>query len=194
MSNEESIRFGLLGSFSYSYDKSVKAGRKALSFLQYLVVNHTRSISSEELLEYFWAEDISNSPGTALRRMMFTVRSLLKEMFPDKERLLITLPGCYVWNPDICLVLDTEVFETVCLDAGKMSGEEKCTRLLQAVALYKGEFLAGNDSEWVLVLRQYYQTLYLDACKAVLPILYQKEQWMKLLDRKSTRLNSSHWS
>lgn len=182
MSNEEIIRFGLLGSFSYSYDKSVKAGRKALSFLQYLVVNHTRSISSEELLEYFWAEDISNSPGTALRRMMFTVRSLLKEMFPDKDRLLITLPGCYVWNPDICLVLDTEVFETVCLDAGKMSGEEKCTRLLQAVALYKGEFLAGNDSEWVLVLRQYYQTLYLDACKAVLPILYQKEQWMKLLD------------
>lgn len=182
MPSEESICFGLLGSFSYSHDRTVKAGRKALSFLQYLVVNHMRSISSEELLEQFWAEDISNSPKTALRRMMFTVRSLLDEMFPDIEQLLITLPGSYVWNPDIYLELDTEVFESACLDAGKVSGEEKCTRLLQAVALYKGEFLSGNDSEWVLILRQYYQTLYLDACKAVLPILYQKEQWMKLLD------------
>lgn len=182
MLSEKRICFGLLGSFSYSHDRTVKAGRKALSFLQYLVVNHMRSISSEELLEQFWAEDISNSPKTALRRMMFTVRSLLDEMFPDIEQLLITLPGSYVWNPDIYLELDTEVFESACLDAGKVSGEEKCTRLLQAVALYKGEFLSGNDSEWVLILRQYYQTLYLDACKAVLPILYQKEQWMKLLD------------
>lgn len=182
MTDEKMIHFGLLGAFSYSQDKSVKAGKKALSFLQYLVVNHARSISSEELLEQFWAEEISNSPGTALRRMMFTVRNLLDEMFPEAENLLITLPGCYVWNPDVCLELDTELFEAACLNAGKASGEEKCSRLLQAVSLYKGDFLSGNDSEWVLVLRQYYQTLYLDACKAVIPILYQKELWMKLLD------------
>lgn len=182
MADEKIIHFGLLGSFSYSHDKSVKAGKKALSVLQYLVVNHARSISSEELLEQFWAEEVSNSPGTALRRMMFTVRSLLDEMFPGKDHLLITFPGCYAWNPDVCLELDTELFETACLDAGRALGEEKCSRLLQAVSLYGGEFLAGNDSEWVLVLRQYYQTLYLDVCKAVLPILYQQEMWMKLLD------------
>lgn len=182
MADEKTIRFGLLGSFSYSQDKSVKAGRKALSLLQYLVVNHGRSISSEELFEKFWAENTSIAPGTALRRMMHTVRSLLDEMFPGMEKLLITLPGCYVWNPDICLELDTEAFEAACLEAGRTSGEEKCDRLLRAVSLYKGDFLSGNDSEWALVLRQYYQTLYLDACKAALPILYQKEQWMKLLD------------
>lgn len=182
MADGKTIYFGLLGSFSYSHDKSVKAGRKALSFLQYFVVNHARSISSEELLEQFWGEDVSHSPGTALRRMMFTVRSLLDEMFPDMDHLLITLPGYYVWNPDIRLELDTELFEKACLEAEKASGEEKCSRLLQAVSLYKGDFLSGNDSEWALVLRQYYQTLYLDACRAVLPILYQGEQWMKLLD------------
>lgn len=182
MADEKTIRFGLLGSFSFSQEQSVKAGRKALSLLQYLVVNHGRSISSEELFEKFWGENTSSAPGIALRRMMHTVRSLLDKMFPGMEKLLITLPGCYVWNPDICLELDTEAFEAACLEAGRASGEEKCGKLLRAVSLYKGDFLSGNDSEWVLVLRQYYQTLYLDACKALLPILYQKEQWMKLLD------------
>ena len=89
MAKEKCIHFGLLGTFSYSHDKSVKAGRKTLSFLQYLVVNHGRSISAEELFEQFWAEGSSQSPRTALRRMMFTIRGLLEEMFPDntpKER------------------------------------------------------------------------------------------------------------
>ena len=182
MTDEKTIHFGLLGSFSCSHGNAVKAGRKALSFLQYLVVNHARSISSEELLEQFWTEETSNSPGAALRRMMFTVRNLLDEMFPGADNLLVTLPGCYAWNPDIRLELDTELFEKACLDAGRAVGEEKCSLLLRAVSLYKGDFLSGNDSEWALVLRQYYQTLYLDACKAMLPILYQKEQWTKLLD------------
>lgn len=182
MTDEKIIHFGLLGSFSCSYDRSVKGGKKALSFLQYLIVNHARSISSEELLEQFWTEEVSNSPQAALRRMMHTVRSILDEMFPDMDDLLITLPGCYVWNPEVRLVLDTELFEKACMDAKRATGEERYSRLLQAVSLYSGDFLSGNDSEWVLVLRQYYQTFYLDVCKAVLPILYQKEEWMKILD------------
>lgn len=122
------MRFELLGTFSYGsgeeesavYSRSaMKAGKKSLSFLQYLIVNHARHISSEELIERFWAEDESSAPGNALRNMLFKVRSFLKNMFPEQEELFMTFPGFYAWAPDICVELDTELFEELCVKARK---------------------------------------------------------------------------
>lgn len=179
MSKEIILHFELLGSFSHK-GQSVKAGRKALSFLQYLIVHHERSISADELIEEFWPER-SNAPANALRRMLCKVRDILEEMFPERDNLLQTLPGCYVWDPEVSLELDTEQFEQLCRKAGRTAGEEKEKLLLQAVSLYRGDFLSANDSAWVMGPRQYYRTLYLDACKALLPLLEQKEKWIELL-------------
>lgn len=180
------IHFELLGTFSCGEasgggnGKNTAAGRKAMSVLQYLIVNHTRNISSQELIGQFWA-DQSIDPANALKNMVFKVRSILKAMFPDQENMLITLPGCYAWNPALRLELDSERFERACMEAKGRSGEEVMEKLLEAVFLYKGDFLSGNDSDWALSLRRYYQTLYLDACKEVLPVLQKQERWTELL-------------
>lgn len=183
MEQRKIIHFELLGSFSYGNESgpALKAGKKTLSFLQYLIVNHERSISSEELIEKFWTEK-SSAPGNALRHMLFKVRNLLKIIVPDCEEPLLTLPGCYAWNPDLCFELDTEQFETACLEARKRSGEEQAEQLLLAVSLYKGDFLLANDHEWAMVLRQYYRALYLDACKSALPLLEKRERWMDIVN------------
>lgn len=201
MSEKKSLYFELLGSFSYGNlkraeknesgheekseqigenDSTLKAGRKTLSFLQYLIVYHERNLSSEELIEEFWPEQ-SNDPGNALRRMLFKVRNILKAMFPEYDNLLLTLSGGYAWSPDICLKLDIKQFEEVCMEAGKRSGEERLKFLLLAVSLYKGDFLPSNDNEWAIGLRQYYRALYLDACKEALPLLGKKENWLEIL-------------
>ena len=44
-----------------------KLGKKALSFLQYLIVNHGRNISAEELIEQFWPETDSSNPANSLK-------------------------------------------------------------------------------------------------------------------------------
>ena len=190
MEGKRSIHFELLGSFTYGsgeggeavkQESAPKAGRKTLSFLQYLIVNHNRNISSEELIERFWADSRSAGPANALRHMLFKVRKLLKEMFSEQEELLLTFSGYYAWNPDVCLVLDTEEFEAVCSKAERESGDTYCELLLRAIALYRGDFLSSNDSEWVPVLRQYYRALYLDACKNVLPVLWEKNRWMEII-------------
>lgn len=182
------LHFELLGVFSCGSTEEErkkngvligKCGKKALSFLQYLIVNHGRNISAEELIEQFW-EDRSD-PSNALRNMLFRVRSLLKSMFPEGEEMLLTLQNCYAWNAEIGIELDVEQFESLCLKARRTEGKEYGRMLCQAVSLYKGDFLSGNDSEWVRNLRQYYQTLYLDACRAVMPILHKEEQWMELV-------------
>ena len=54
---------------------SGKIGKKALSFLQYLVINHTRNITAEELIDTFWTEKHSSDPANALRNMIFKIRS-----------------------------------------------------------------------------------------------------------------------
>lgn len=179
------IHFELLGSFSCreaqaGERKNTIAGRKALSFLQYLIVNHARSISTEELIGLFWADE-SSAPANALKNMVYKSRNLLKTMFPDQEELIVTMPGCYAWNPAVQLELDSEQFEQTCLEARKHSGNEYLDYLLKAVSLYKGDFLSGNDSDWAVSLRRYYQTLYLDVCKMALPFLQEQERWTEMI-------------
>ena len=187
----KNLHFDLLGSFvcrevgDNQVKNSVvpdKVGKKALSFLQYLIVNHTRNISSEELIEQFWSEKGSSAPANALKSMLFKTRNLLKIMFPDQENLILTLQGCYGWNPEVRVRLDSEEFEKICLDARKRSGKEYLETLLRAIELYKGDFLSGNDSDWAVSLRRYYQTLYLDVCKMVLPLLQEKERWTEMIN------------
>ena len=194
MEEKKEVYFNLLGSFSYipqdifgSFEGegvavSKKAGKKTLSVLQYLIVNYARHISSEELIDVFWAEHKSCDPANALRNMLYKIRSLLKELFPKHDYILQTLPGCYAWDAEICIKLDTEEFEHACLKARERSGKDSMEFLRQAVFLYKGDFLSGNDDEWARALRQYYKTLYLDACKALLPLLEEEEQWMELIN------------
>ncbi len=187
----KNLHFDLLGSFvcrevgDNQVKNSVvpdKVGKKALSFLQYLIVNHTRNISSEELIEQFWSEKGSSAPANALKSMLFKTRNLLKIMFPDQENLILTLQGCYGWNPEVRVRLDSEEFEKICLDARKRSGKEYLETLLRAIELYKGDFLSSNDSDWAVSLRRYYQTLYLDVCKMVLPLLQEKERWTEMIN------------
>lgn len=186
MKGKNTLHFELLGTFNYradesmTYGETLKTGKKTLSFLQYLIVNHSRYISAEELIERFWPEK-GRAPENALRNMLYKVRSLLKEMFPEQEEVLQTFPGGYRWSSEVILELDTEQFEDCCLKAVKKSEKEALELYRKAISLYKGDFLSSNDSDWAVVSRQYYRTLYLEACKAVLPVLQEKEQWIEMV-------------
>ncbi len=184
------LRFELLGTFAcreveggQTKNRVVpdKMGKKALAFLQYMIVNHGRNISSEELIEQFWPDTNSNDPANALKNMLFKTRNLLKAMFPQQENPIKTFSGCYGWNPEVAVETDAEEFERICLEVRRKSGEEYLETLLRAAALYKGDFLSGNDSSWAMSLRRYYQTLYLDVCKMSLPLLQERERWTEVI-------------
>lgn len=189
MDEHKTLYFELLGPFLYGDNrggkdterekKKLKAGRKMQSFLQYLIVHHEHGVSAEELIGEFWPE--SGDPASALRRMLYETRTLLNTMFPTYEDLLETCPGSYTWNQNISFELDTERFEKACLHAVKKQEKERLALLLSAIKLYRGDFLPSNDSNWAIGLRQYYRALYLDACKTVLPLLIEKEQWIETL-------------
>ncbi len=143
-------------------------------------MNHARNIPSEELIDRFWAEG-SSDPINALRGMLYKVRKFLREMFPEEENMIVTLRGSYGWNPDLQIELDSEQFEQICKEARRQP--EAAAQILSggALPLYRGDFLAGNDSDWAIPMRRYYQTLYLDVCREVLPLLQSKERWMEVM-------------
>ena len=88
------LRFELLGAFECEgHAIPQKTGKKSLSFLQYFIVNHTRSISSEELIGQFWGE--SRDPASALRNMLFKTRNLLRDTGGGCDRLLPRRSGHY---------------------------------------------------------------------------------------------------
>ncbi|MCI8418444.1 MAG: hypothetical protein HFI33_13290 [Lachnospiraceae bacterium] len=184
------LRFELLGAFAGremegGQTKNMvvpdKLGKKALSFLQYFIVNHGRNISSEELIEQFWPDTNSSDPANALKNMLFKTRNLLKTLFPGQETLIRTLQGCYGWDTGVTIETDAEEFEQICLEVRRKWGEDYLEALLKAASLYKGDFLPGNDSGWAVSLRRYYQTLYLDVCKMVLPLLQEEERWTEVI-------------
>ena len=187
MKEDEVIRFELLGTFSWGsredncWKQNTASGKKALSFLQYLIVNHTRRIPAEELIGRFWSER-SSDPVNALRSMVFKVRKYLKEMFPGQENMIVTLDGCYAWNPEVQIELDTERFERACRKAKEQPGDKERKILSEAISLYRGDFLSGNDSDWAIPVRRFYQTLYLDACREALPLLQEGRHWMKMVE------------
>lgn len=162
-------------------DSITGAGKKLTSFLEYLILNHGKDISADELIGVFWSDEKSNDPGNALKYTLHKARNLLKQMFPQEESLLITHRGHYTWNPAVKMELDTEVFEVACTRKMKKNKVDDMGELLQAINLYRGDLLSNNDAEWILPLRIYYRTLYIDACKVALSMLREHDRWMEII-------------
>lgn len=165
----------------WEYLNKSGAGKKLTSFLEYLILNHGKDISSEELINVFWPEDSSSDPGGALKYTMHKTRGLLAQMFPHFENLLMTHRGHYTWNSSVKLMLDTEQFEEGCVNANRCNSSVSSQKLLQVLDLYSGDLLTNNDAEWLMALRIYYRTLYIDACKSVLEMLSAEDRWIDII-------------
>lgn len=188
MAQEKKIYFQMMGSFDYHRQEAdagardgILKGKKSLSFLQYLIVNHTGTIPYDALINRFWGEGRSSDPAGVLRYTISRTRRQLFKMFPEYENLLVTVPNGFIWNPEVELVVDSEQFEKMYMHAKHLDEDVQADAFLEAISLYRADFLTDNSDEWVLPLRAYYRTLYRDACKAVLPLLEKQERWLDVI-------------
>ena len=111
------LRVEMLGGFAIVSDgnritEQTKKSSKVWRLLQYLVVNRYRSVSQEELLEVFCADELQGNPGSALRTMVYRARGALeKSGLKDADNLIIAKSGGYSWNNSIQCTTDIEEFE-----------------------------------------------------------------------------------
>lgn len=182
----EPLYVNLLGSFTLrrGLDGPVLSEEKSTSrilwtFLQYLLVFHTKDVSQEELMDVLWGECPSANPVSTMKTLLHRSRHFLEELgFPDGKQVLLYRRGIYSWSPEVQMVLDTERFEALCASA-----DQKIEDGVEALQLYQGDFLPkAAGTPWALSLRTYYHGKYLQLCRNVGSFLLEQERYDQVID------------
>lgn len=181
---QEVLQVRMLGGFSIrmgerNIDDSSNRMRKVWLLLAYLLYTRNTRVSQQRLLDLLGSEDGIDATGR-LKAMLYRIRNLLDQLGEDAGHTMIRCKGgCYFWNPEIPVVLDTEKFELLLAEAAGTQEEEARLQLcLQAMALYGGDFLPKLSMEsWTMPIAAYYHEMYLTAAEQTLSLLEQRQDW-----------------
>jgi DNA-binding SARP family transcriptional activator len=173
------LQVRMLGEFSIQYGEqeindSDNRSRKVWLLLAYMIYCRNRSISQEELVGLLWGEDESSSnPLNALKTMFHRVRTMLNQLGGNIGHLLIVRrSGSYAWNADLPFSFDVEDFESLCKRGAAAEESQRLEIYLQALELYRGDFLPKLSAEpWVVPISAYFHNLYIHTVLETLPIL-----------------------
>ena len=177
--DEIELRIEMLGGFVIADDSNriteqEKRSSKIWKLLEFLVINRHKAVSQDELIDVFFDSDFVGNPGSSVRTLVYRARSLLANGgLPFADDVILSSGGGYAWNNNVHCTVDAEEFEALCKEAGSVTEKEKRLELLlQATALYRGDFLPNASSEiWVMPLTRWYRSLYFNCVHDALTLL-----------------------
>lgn len=179
----------MLGDFSITNkDKCISVqmnrSKKVWSLLGYLILNRKRAVPCSELIDLLWRDSKSKNPVNALKVLVHRLRLLLQELDLEDDIQLITYHhDAYGWNTDIPCTIDIDLFEKYFHSASLAeTEEEKLTYLLQAIAIYQGEFLNRYAiDDWIMQTANYYTTKFSKICTEAACILFKFKRYDDLI-------------
>lgn len=188
----ETVKITMLGSFCIrrgegSVDDHSNRMRKVWLLLAYLIYSRNTLSTQESYLSLLrgakTTEEIDD-PSGRLKALFYRVRTMLDGVYQDAgHELIIRKNGTYAWNTDIPMELDVEEFDRLCSAASKAEPPEKTALLLQALSLYKGDFLPKLSSEpWVMPISAYYHQQYLDCAQQALSLLEEEKRFREVVE------------
>lgn len=188
-SNNDIIEITMFGGFK------IEAGGEAIQdtaarthqlwhLIEYLVVFRHKTISQDELIEVLWPDNDIENPSNALKNLVYRIRSLLaSQNLPHARDMVMFNRGCYQWNNSLNTYMDTERFEELYKQASSadLSYDEKINKYMEAIDIYKGDFLPGSCFEkWVVPISSYYRSMYFKCVYAALGMLYDKGRYAEV--------------
>lgn len=180
----EPIYIRTLGEFSLragnnQISDSDNRTRKVWLLLSYLICQRGQIASQKRLISLLWGDEpASSNPENALRITFHRVRALLDSLWPNagKELILYRENG-YIWNSRIPVELDCDRFEQLC-QSKAASDAQRLAMLLEAIGLYKGQFLEKQSSEtWVIPISTHFQNLYIQAVMEAAQLLDAEKRY-----------------
>ncbi len=187
---DQILKVNMLGEFSITYGSKIindqtNRSKKVWTLLKYLITFRDREISQDEIIELLWPDDEVSDPLNTLKTLLYRVRLLIQELgFEDTKKIIVYKGGTYAWDPPLAYTVDTDQFEKMCQrayssDSGK---NEKIDNLLEAIKIYKGDFLPNNALDpWAVPINIYYHSQYVQAVRTVINLLGEEERYSEIL-------------
>lgn len=183
----EILTVRMLGSFSIEQngrfvDDHSNRMRKVWLLLAYLIYSRNRRATQDNYLSLLQGAggDDSADPNGRLKAMFYRARTMLNQLGDTAGHdLIVRRDGTYAWNNDVPLFLDVEEFDRLCTAAAAAAnGDEQLEQYLQALELYRGDFLTKLSMEpWVMPICTYYHQMYLGAAEKTLALLEERQRW-----------------
>ena len=194
------LKINMLGEFSLSYGDKViteqsKRSKKMWTLLQFMITNHNREISQNELISLLWGDKESENPVGALKTSLHRLRACLSALeMPEGEEIIVNSMGTYSLNNRLDMDIDFDNFENLYKKSMLAQSEkEKTACYLAAIELYKGDFLHKSKMDsWIVPINTYYHSLYLRIVHDTIDILYKHKYYNDLVNicRKAFEIES----
>lgn len=186
---EKSLFISMLGSFEISYynqkiTENLNRSKKMWNLLGYMLTHKDRHITQEEYIDLLWPNGVSNNPVNALKTLLYRLRSLLQPLSSDiNEAFILSSKGSYYWNPNVPVLLDTEIFTKLCQQGNRtdLPSHERIKIFKLASNIYEGDFLSKHVNElWVLPLSTNYHNIYMNMMNTFLHLLETNQKFEEM--------------
>ena len=179
----EPIQICMLGEFTLQAGENIlresgNRSRRIFGLLSFLICHRGQSVSQYRLIELLWGDRAETAnPENTLRILLHRARSQLDQLYEGAGReCILRKDGSYCWNPGIPVTVDYERFEQLY----QSSDGDRLENLLEAIALYRGEFLARQSSDgWVIPIGTHFLNLFLQAAQEAAQLLYQQQRYQE---------------
>ena len=179
----EHLQIQMLGEFSIQWGENRISSqdnrtKKIWLLLSYLITQQGRVVSQRKMIELLWGDEpASSNPENALRITFHRARTLLNQLWPTAGReLILHRDNGYLWNTQIPTCLDYEAFDRLA-NLTADTQEQKLQACLDALALYRGDFLEDQSSEtWVIPISTHFHNLYIHTVLTAAELLSQRSR------------------
>ena len=171
------LQVNMFGEFTLTYGEKqlISSSRSKViwNIIAYMLCHRGESVSSENLLSVIWKAEKNDNPSGAMRTAIHRTRSMLSEFIGDEDcKFLIAKSGGYMWNPEVEVSLDKDLFDQKMKELNTADGEENIDTCLEILNLYRGKLLTMLDSElWVIPLQTHYHDHYESVIDRLMPAL-----------------------
>ncbi len=129
--------------------------RQALTLFKLLLTHRGQTLSKEELCERLWPGEDPSETQRRLHVLMHGLRQAL-ETDPTQPQIVLRVGEGYRFAPQVRYFLDVERFEALLHEGDGLEGTAAQERYREALALYKGDFLADEPyADWAELERSY---------------------------------------
>ena len=122
-------------------NESKNKSNKIWVLFEYILLNHNRKLSQDELIEMLWPEMEVSNPANSLKGLIFKLRKEIDSLgFLPGKQVIPSVSGSYTFNEDVPYTVDVYEFEKYLTlsQESALSDDEKLKYLLQAVECYRG--------------------------------------------------------